>query len=78
MDPYEQTIFHFYFSVSRAEVSSKSFRYFFVQRFLSASLTTCLIQKFMQNITFLLGLTLLIKVLQEQLKFNYVCIIFFK
>ena len=64
--------------VSRAQrFHPKVLDTFFVQRFLSSSLTTCLIQKFMQNIIFLLGLTLLIKVLQELLKFNYVCINFF-
>ena len=42
--------------------------------FLTLSLTTHLIEKFMQNIIFLLWLTLLlIKFIQEWLKFDYIC-----
>ena len=44
--------------------------------FSTPSLTTRLIQKFVQNIIFLLWLALLIQVLEEWFKFNYVCIIF--
>ena len=45
--------------------------------FLTPSLTTRLIQNFVQKISLLLSwLGLLIKVLQEWLKFDYVCIIF--
>ena len=41
-------------------------------------LITRLIQKFMQNIIFLLWLALLIEVFQELLKFNDICVIFFE
>ena len=44
--------------------------------FLISSLTTRPIQKFVQNIIFLLWLALLVQVLEERFKFDYVCINF--